>query len=307
MENTCHFVGSRGLLKSCDFHSPEPRSSWAHDYQYLLEMVDGPNMYDGMSVYLCTDVIPFFLKQILPKISHKFFIVSGDSDATVPGGHVDIWDGKSYPLEEALCRALLDSSLLIRWFAQNCILEHPKIQQVPIGLDYHTISADPSKFWRAPHEGYFPRHQEMLLRRVRDSAGSRSHRIFAHLSLTPARQKVLKQIPSELIDVNINAMPRTQIWEEMVRYKFVLSPYGNGLDCHRHWEALCLGCVPIMQSIGSNKMFKNLPALIVNQWSDLTQELLDSFKPGTINLDKLLLNYWVAQFAPPPEDFTQIA
>ena len=90
------------------------------------------------------------------------------------------------PLEEALCRALLDSPLLIRWFAQNCILEHPKIQQLPIGLDYHTIASDPSKFWRAPHEGYLPRHQEMLLRRVRDSAGARINKIFAHVSLTAA-------------------------------------------------------------------------------------------------------------------------
>ena len=46
---------------------------------------------------------------------------------------------------------------------------------------------------------------------------------------------------------------------------------------------------------------------LIRAQSDLTPELLDSFKPETINLDKLLLNYWVTQFAPPPKDFTQIA
>ena len=303
MENTCHFVGSRGLLKSCDFHSHEPRSSWAHDYQYLIEMVKGPNMYNGMSIYLCTDMVPFFFIQILPKLKHNFFIVSGDSDATVPGGHVDIWHGKSYPLEEALCRALLDSPLLIRWFAQNCILEHPKIQQIPIGLDYHTIASDPSKFWRAPHEGYLPRHQEALLRNVRDSAGTRINKIFAHVSLTAARQEALDQIPADLVDINTTTMHRTQVWEEMVRYKFVFSPYGNGLDCHRHWELMCLGCIPIMQSIGSNEMFKDLPVLVIDKWSDLTREMLDSFKHEKINYNKLFLKYWVDQFSPPPKDF----
>ena len=28
--------------------------------------------------------------------------------------------------------------------------------------------------------------------------------------------------------------------------KFVLSPPGNGLDCHRTWEALLMGAVPIV-------------------------------------------------------------
>jgi hypothetical protein len=98
-------------------------------------------------------------------------------------------------------------------------------------------------------------------------------------------------------------MHRTQVWEEMIRYKFVFSPYGNGLDCHRHWELMCLGCIPIMQSIGSNEMFEDLPVLMIDKWSDLTREMLDSFKHEKINYNKFFLKYWVNQFAPPPKDF----
>ena len=32
----------------------------------------------------------------------------------------------------------------------------------------------------------------------------------------------------------------------MIKYTFILSPAGIGLDCHRTWEALCLGCIPIV-------------------------------------------------------------
>ena len=44
-------------------------------------------------------------------------------------------------------------------------------------------------------------------------------------------------------------------------------------------------------------MFEELPVLIVNEWSDITKELLDKtiieFQNKTFNYDKLTLQYWV--------------
>jgi hypothetical protein len=37
---------------------------------------------------------------------------------------------------------------------------------------------------------------------------------------------------------------------EKINYAFVASPYGGGPDCHRTWEALILGCIPIVKSSG---------------------------------------------------------
>jgi hypothetical protein len=51
-------------------------------------------------------------------------------------------------------------------------------------------------------------------------------------------------------------------------------------------------------------MFKNLPVLIVKEYSDVTQELLDKtltqFKVMNFNYNKLLLRYWVDKFSSPP-------
>jgi hypothetical protein len=69
------------------------------------------------------------------------------------------------------------------------------------------------------------------------------------------------------------------------------------MDCHRTWEALALGCIPIVRSSGMNALFDELPVLIVNKWSEVTRELLDNtiekFKERTFNYDKLKLQYWV--------------
>jgi hypothetical protein len=86
----------------------------------------------------------------------------------------------------------------------------------------------------------------------------------------------------------------------MLEYTFVLSPTGIGLDCHRTWEALCLGCIPIVCVKEFKTLFNNLPVLLVNDWKEVTQELLENtiqdFKNRTFNKNKLTLKYWVNNF-----------
>jgi hypothetical protein len=82
----------------------------------------------------------------------------------------------------------------------------------------------------------------------------------------------------------------------MAEHAFVLSPHGNGLDCHRTWEALALGCIPIVKSSGLDPLFENLPVWIVHEWSEVTQEamncVVNSFKTQSCQYEKLNLSYW---------------
>jgi hypothetical protein len=68
----------------------------------------------------------------------------------------------------------------------------------------------------------------------------------------------------------------------MSDYQFVASPMGNGYDCHRTWEALALGCVPIV-NLGKLKKSQREPLLqlyalfniwVVLDWSEVTPETL---------------------------------
>jgi hypothetical protein len=75
-----------------------------------------------------------------------------------------------------------------------------------------------------------------------------------------------------------------------------VSPHGNGLDCHRTWEALALGCIPIVKSSGIDPLFDELPVWIVNQWSDVTADAMrtkiEEFRNINFNYDKLTVGYW---------------
>ena len=59
-EDSCLFVCSRGILKSCTFHSLKPESSCSTDFSYLINMLYSNRMYDGMSIYVCSDLINYF-------------------------------------------------------------------------------------------------------------------------------------------------------------------------------------------------------------------------------------------------------
>ena len=296
MENLCHFVCSRGLLQSCTFQSLNPQSSCATDYRYLNNMINSNKLQNGNSIYVCSELLSYFVNIILPKINISFVLVTGDSDLTVP--------------KEALVpkqfNYLINSPFLIKWFAQNTQMYMcDKICQLPIGLDYHTISADPVHKWlnKDNKEGHLPKDQEYILLNLRQTMipfQERINKIYVKFSLNTdrfkQRENALKQIPQNLIVKNLDFTKRTENWKNTIKYAFVLSPFGNGQDCHRTWEALCLGCIPIVKAPNFNKLFEDLPVLNVNEWTDITQELLDKtiqdFQTRQFNYEKLTLKYW---------------
>lgn len=78
--------------------------------------------------------------------------------------------------------------------------------------------------------------------------------------------------------------------------KFVVSPWGAGPNCHRTWEAIALGAVPIILfHEGLKGMFHNEPVLVVKDWSDVTPHLLSNWTPPSHGSTKVWHDYWYEQ------------
>jgi hypothetical protein len=295
-EHECQMVSSRGLLKSCTIHSKTPQSSCNHDKTYLDTMHQSKNM----SIYVCTHLLTYFVSSILPKITMPFYLVSGDSDLDV----------QKEGLAPELFTTLIESPYLLKWFAQNITdPSTPKIFQMPIGLDYHTISNEPNHWWKMHNEDSKPVEQESILTNIRHSMkpfDERICKIFSNvhhrLDRYGDRGSAINALynKQDLIENASTYLSRTQTWREMGKYSFVLSPFGNGYDCHRTWEALSLGAIPIVRANQFKALFADLPVLNVDEWSDVNQELLQNtireFKERKFNYDKLTLKYWTDQF-----------
>lgn len=288
-----NYVNSRSITFACNIHPKSPQSS-IHIATYLNEIITELKTYfqshpDGMpSIYVPSDQIVEFSNQIAPQIETPFILVSGDSDLSV----------NSESLGNALER-LLDNPLLVAWYAQNRDHDHPKLHSLPIGINIHNQWANPLQ-WGG---GFIlPAFQELQLKTIAQSAkplNEREAKIFCnwHFSLDRADRRAC----SEVIDKSIcyfqpEPMPMADTWELQSQYQFVLSPHGAGLDCHRTWEALILGCIPIIKKAKINDLFKDLPVIEIEDWEQINFSFLESAKSQLqgkiLNQEKLLMHYW---------------
>ena len=92
-----------------------------------------------------------------------------------------------------------------------------------------------------------------------------------------------------------------QCYKIMSKYAFVLSPRGAGEDTHRTWEALYVGCIPIVLSSSLDELYQDLPVVVVNNWDEITKDFLEEKiiehksrkEKNQYCMEKLCFDYWV--------------
>jgi hypothetical protein len=283
-EHECKYISSMGFRKSCPVTS---LMDTTHIYEYDFSQIKENDL-----VYIKTDKLIEFSK-ILSDIDKKFVLVSGCSDYTLP---FDIFSSDNSFFN------FINSDQIIHWYAQNCIISHPKITQLPIGMDYHTLHNSTMKWGKK----MLPIHQEKLLENIKKIAKpfwEREYKIYSncHFQMDTKygydRKEALNQIPNDLIYYESKYKERKLTWMTQIQYAFSLSPHGNGLDCHRTWEIIILGGIPIVKTSPLDKLYENLPVLIVNEWSDISSILLlntiHHFQNKLFQYEKLTMEYWL--------------
>ncbi|QWE20918.1 hypothetical protein [Polynucleobacter sp. AP-Kolm-20A-A1] len=291
-------VNSRSILFSCDVHPKNPESSIANT-PYLNGIAAKLNDFEfqsinrAPSIYVPSDGIDYFVQNILLKIKIPFVLVSGDSD--LPINNVSL---------NGSLEALLQNPLLLSWFAQNRDLDHPKLYSLPIGINLHNLWSNPLQ-WGG---GFIlPTLQELQIQTIAQNAppiAQRIPKIFCnwHFSIDRADRKVCyEQIDHSACFFQPEPLPVDQTWVSQAQYQFVLSPHGAGLDCHRTWEALLLGCIPIVKAAKLNDLFEDLPVIAVNDWGEINaaflKKALTSVASKSVNTEKLMMRYWKAQIS----------
>ena len=75
-------------------------------------------------------------------------------------------------------------------------------------------------------------------------------------------------------------LPTHEAWLRIqASYKFAISPPGNGIDCHRTWEMILVGVVPVMRRGEIDSVFGRLEddgaVLLVDSWDEVDEALLE--------------------------------
>jgi len=155
------FVNSWSLMFACDIR-PTSAQSNAHTSSYIGSIVSKvatfykSNSDSVPSIYVPSDQIINFANQILGRLNKPFILVTGDSDMPI---NIKSLNGS--------LDALLNSPLVMVWFAQNRDFDHPKLLSLPIGVNIHNQWTNPLQ-WGG---GFIlPAFQELQLRTIAESA-----------------------------------------------------------------------------------------------------------------------------------------
>lgn len=299
-----------GLISSCEVGAPKnPRLYFQDDL--LLNPAHYQNVKPGDLIWVPPLLIAEFYEKVFPSVPVPFVLVISDGDASFP----------SDCLEKEVFDEMLSQEKLIHIFAQNCDYSGPseKISPIPIGIDFHTVA------YKGTTGGWgmvgSPRQQEDLLLQLFHSAlptSQRKCRAFVdfhhsdtmhgdfkrYLQFGEDRGSIFKTLLDSKVIDHGPWMPRGKLWKTKVDYAFSISPHGNGLDCHRTWEDLALGCIVIVKSSPLDPLYEGLPVIIIQDWGEINEENFQKwmveYADASTNpayREKLTCQYWMSKIA----------
>jgi hypothetical protein len=224
----------------------------------------------GSTIFLKVDYMDRFFKEIHPRIPSRYILITHNGDHGIPGA----------------CAAMLDDDKLIGWFGQNTEgYIHPKLHPIPIGIA--------NKYWGHGNTEVFDSVRSQL------PGFAKKHLAYMNFNLGTyfhERSRVYNLFVNQPFCFASSHKGLDSYLAETASSKFVLSPRGNGLDCHRTWEVLYMGAIPIVRSSTADAMYEGLPVVIIQDWHEITQEFLEKkyeeMSKQTYQMEKIYADYW---------------
>lgn len=297
----CEYVSNIGLMLLCD-------TTYNKNGKLVPIQITGAAARSKKQIIYIKDddgvTLSNFIKKSLPHLKQKFILVTGGSDLTAPFEMVT--------KEEA--RTLIANPFMKKWYAQNYMFVHEKVDNWPLGLSfnlyregrtYETPAIEQEKYLKSLISFMKPFHK-----RVADHA--KDPLIYVNMTMRNSRLEsrwdcfnaVYLKDPSLIVEPEetlrkhetATETPRNTVWQNISSTPFCLSPFGYGIDCHRHYEILALGAIPIIRGKILHRLFEDMPVLYVEKWEDITRtllvETLKELSTQKFDYSKLKIAYW---------------
>lgn len=228
---------------------------------------DVVNIKDYKKIFVYTHFLIDFFKKYYEHLAPNTVLISHNSDHCV---------------DEQFLK-YLKSDKIFKWYCQNRLINHPKLISLPIGIA----------------NSQWPHGDQNKLKQIRDLYIKKSNLVFKNFDKSTNRDA--RFYCDEVTNKNsIFMSPRTsneEYWLKIASSKFVISPPGNGIDCHRIWECLYLRSVPVVLKHEALMQFKHLPILFVDSWEEVSIEFLQKREENFTNVNwdnirELDINYW---------------
>lgn len=277
-------------------------------------------------LFLKTELLEEYLDFLL-SITRKYILITASNDDTcIP--YYEYPPTNSRIVEKT--NEILKSSFLISWYTKNACIVHKKIKPVPLG---------PKWQWRST--AFFGEDKtetlsilnklclspdKMLKNSELDLCTFETHKCLKKNLLyfnftawttnepkfkphTNIRNHIIDDLQNKGFKYNENADFESYM-NELTTYKFCVSPPGRGIDTHRTWEAFMVGTIPIILSSPLNYLYKNLPVIVVYDFSIITEDFLNEKYKEIIEKEYdysiLYTEYWKKQIENDVPKYTAI-
>ena len=250
---------------------------------------------------LIIDLIDYFINIKVPFL----IVLSCNDDICFP--HINYPNNNIYMNK---INKLLKNEYLLKILVKNVSLIHNKIIPIPIGPKWQWQSTnffgENKGFVKSLYDKYFinvknnfiENKQKLLYVNLSENT-SKNPCYTLH---TDCRKKIIDILNNNIYNQCEN-LPFDKYLLSLKNYKFCISPPGRGIDCHRTWEALHLGVIPILLSSPIDNLFIDLPVIILNNIEDFNKinndflitkhiNMINNIKNNKYNLDKLFLSFW---------------
>ena len=212
-------------------------------------------------IFIKTDYVDSFFQTI--KLEKEVIIITHNSDIGVSESFLKY----------------LNLEMVLKWYAQNICINHEKLHSIPIGIA--------NLEW--------PHGNTEILQSIIDKNHAKSNLIYCNFNLNTnflERSKCLKYIENFGLKLSPTIDFESYLTDLSKSY-FVVSPNGNGIDCHKTWEALYLKTIPIVTKSINSLHYSHLPIVFIDDWSnfnihDFSIELYHSL---WYNVDTNKLNF----------------
>ena len=228
---------------------------------YDILYCDPNSIKNGDTVYCDTHQLLQF-KDILNQ-KNNLTIITHNSDFYVCDG--DASDGMGINVDLFTC--------FKKWYAQNSYCKNQSVIPIPIGFE--------NKKWEKTL-GLKTKYIETVSKLKIAPTETVYFNCNLSTNLKERNDCLNFSLKSNYVNIEPTNLAYTDYFKKIKQHKFVLSPRGNGLDCHRTWEILKLKRIPVLKREGQfDRLYINMPVLLVDNWDDLNK----------INLDKLFRTY----------------
>ena len=236
------------------------------DYRGLTNTLDINLLQDYDIIYTHTFYVKEFFK-VIKDVNKKFILISHSCDSNID---------ESYIIPDNL----------IKWYSHTFKIIDPRCIRVPLGQENDRRDFGVMK-------------KEKMDAKLREIRNIENLVYVNHVieNNPESRTYPYQYFKDKLYATIKHGCSFDEYIDDVYNHKFIVSPEGSGMECHRTWESLWMGSIPIeIKNINNQILYKDLPILLIDSWDQCTEEFLNKeyerIKLGTWCIEKLNFEYW---------------